>query len=147
MVHLGLFSCFSQASARMGEVIRKIPTRIGMSDPRVVPFAHSIFKELEFSSAVITRTLEWTLASHTPFYGRMIHMRTLPASTCSVVYLEPTLDCAVRSFCSQVVVRKCLKFVYLLNFLKLQGTLHAVCLVQLLSLSACTENLCTYHIW
>ena len=35
-------------SARlMGEAITKIPTRTGMIDPRVVPFEHTVFKELE----------------------------------------------------------------------------------------------------
>jgi len=66
-------------------------------------------------------------------------MRKLPARTCLKVYLKPTLDRAVRSF-SQVEVRKCLKFVYLLIFLELQSILYAVYLVQRLSLSACTES-------
>ena len=107
-----------------------------MIDPRVVPFGHSVVKKTRISSAVITSTLEWTLATHTPFYCMMIRMRKLPASTCSMVYLKPTLDRAVRSF-SRVEVRKCLKFV----FADLLGILHAVCLVQRLSLSACSESL------
>ncbi len=31
----------------MAEVIRKIPTRTGMIDPRVVPFGYSAFTELD----------------------------------------------------------------------------------------------------
>ena len=31
----------------MGKVIRKIPTRTGMIDPREVPFEHSVFKEYD----------------------------------------------------------------------------------------------------
>ena len=76
----------------MGEAISKFPIRTGMIDPRVVPFGHSIFKKTRSSSAVITNTLEWTLATHTPFYCRMIRMRKLPAIRCSEVYLKPTLD-------------------------------------------------------
>ena len=48
-------------------------------------------------------------------------MRKSPASACSVVYLKPTLDCAVQTFSLAKVpeIRVCLE---------LQGTLHAVCL-------------------
>ena len=53
----------------MGEAIKKIPTRTGMIDPWVVPFRHSVFKELE--SVLIRSTLEWTLATYRPFYGKI----------------------------------------------------------------------------
>ena len=55
----------------MGEAIRKIPIQTGMIDPQAVPFGHSVFKT-RISSAVITSTLDpWTLATRTPFYGRI----------------------------------------------------------------------------
>ena len=40
-------SSFNQASTLMAEAIRKIPTQTGMTDSRVVPFGHSVFKELK----------------------------------------------------------------------------------------------------
>ena len=38
---------FRQDSTITAEVIRKIPTRTGMIDPRVVPFGYSAFNELD----------------------------------------------------------------------------------------------------
>ena len=39
---------FSQASTIIGEVIRMIPTRTSMINPRVAPFGHNVVKELDF---------------------------------------------------------------------------------------------------
>ena len=68
-------------------------------------------------------------------------MRKLPASAGSVVYLKPASDCAVQSF-SRAKVAEIRVFADLLGITRY---LHAVCLVQRLSLSACSESLCTSH--
>lgn len=79
------FICFQlYASTIMAEAITMIPTQTGIIDPRVVPLiVAQHFQITRISSAVITSTLERTLAIHTPFYGRIcMHRRPTLDPTC-----------------------------------------------------------------
>ena len=66
-------------------------------------------------------------------------MRKSPASACSVVYLKPTLDCAVQTF-FLAKVPEIRVFADLLEI-----TRYFACSMPRLSLSACSESLCTSH--
>ena len=72
----------------MAEAIRKIPTRMGMIDLRVVPFGHSVFKDAMPSSDDEHSRVN-ACHSHA-IVGKDAHAQT--DSHHVFVYLAPTFD-------------------------------------------------------